>query len=98
MSDPIIQIDHLSHAYGGRTAVADFNLTVRPGEIFGFLGPNGSGKTTLFRILSTLIPIREGNVSMCGLDLKTQREEIRRQMEKNIAQCAIASPAAIQTL
>lgn len=80
MPEPILQIEHLSHAYGDRVAVNDLNLTVQPGEIFGFLGPNGSGKTTLFRILSTLIPVRDGNVSLFGLDLKTQREAIRQQI------------------
>ena len=80
MPEPILQIEHLSHAYGDRVAVDDLNLTVQPGEIFGFLGPNGSGKTTLFRILSTLIPVRDGEVSLFGLDLKTQREAIRQQI------------------
>ena len=80
MSDAIVQVDHLTHAYGDRTALADLSLSIRPGEIFGFLGPNGSGKTTLFRILSTLVPVSTGQVSMFGLDLKARRTEIRRQI------------------
>ena len=63
MARPIVDIRHLTHSYGDRTAISDLSLQVEPGEIFGFLGPNGSGKTTLFRILSTLIPPTAGEVT-----------------------------------
>jgi len=59
---PIIQIHSLTHRYGQRVALANVSLEINAGEIFGFLGPNGSGKTTLFRILSTLIEPKEGQV------------------------------------
>jgi ABC-2 type transport system ATP-binding protein len=80
MPQPIIHIDCLSHAYGGRRALDNLSLDIHPNEIFGFLGPNGSGKTTLFRILSTLIPPRSGQVAMLDLDLATQRDDIRRHL------------------
>lgn len=80
MPEPIVQIKNLTHSYGERIALNNLNLSIHPGEIFGFLGPNGSGKTTLFRILSTLLPVRDGDVSILGLDLKTRREAIRRQI------------------
>ena len=80
MPDPIVQIQNLTHSYADRVALNDLSLTVDRGEIFGFLGPNGSGKTTLFRILSTLIPVKNGAVAMLGMDLKSRREEIRRQI------------------
>jgi ABC-2 type transport system ATP-binding protein len=80
MPDPIVQIDHLSHHYGVRAALTDVSLSVKPGEIFGFLGPNGSGKTTLFRILSTLIPPQRGTVMMMGLDVAAQRDLVRKQI------------------
>jgi ABC-2 type transport system ATP-binding protein len=78
--DPIVQIEHLTHAYGQRVALNDLSLRVDRGEIFGFLGPNGSGKTTLFRILSTLIASAPGAVRILGLDLATHRDDIRRQI------------------
>jgi ABC-2 type transport system ATP-binding protein len=81
--ESIVRVDHLSHDYGGkppRLALCDLSLEVRRGEIFGFLGPNGSGKTTLFRILSTLIPVAPGKITMLGLDLAEHRDELRRQM------------------
>ncbi len=78
--DPAITVSHVSHRYGDRTAVDDLSLEVAQGEIFVFLGPNGSGKTTLFRVLSTLIPLQAGKVSILGHDLTTQTAAIRSQI------------------
>ena len=78
--EPIVQLSHLSHAYGERVALDDLSLDVNAGEIFGFLGPNGSGKTTLFRILSTLIPAPANAVKMVGFDAATQFADIRRRI------------------
>jgi ABC-2 type transport system ATP-binding protein len=75
-----IAVDHVTHRYGARTAVDDLSLAVATGEIFAFLGPNGSGKTTLFRVLSTLIPLQAGAVSILGYDLRDQAQAIRRQI------------------
>jgi ABC-2 type transport system ATP-binding protein len=76
----IAEISHLTHAYGTRTALDDFSLTVQAGVIFGFLGPNGSGKTTLFRILSTLIPVAPGRVKVLGIDVADDRDSVRKQI------------------
>ena len=51
----MIETEGLVHDYGERRALDGVSLAVRPGEIFGLLGPNGGGKTTLFRILCTLL-------------------------------------------
>ncbi|MDB5293366.1 MAG: daunorubicin resistance transporter ATPase subunit [Phycisphaerales bacterium] len=80
MTDPIIDITHLTHRYGSRVALDDLSLQIQPGEVFGFLGPNGSGKTTLFRILATLIPVEPGHVKLFGLDAAEERDRIRRQI------------------
>jgi ABC-2 type transport system ATP-binding protein len=80
MTDPIIDIQHLTHRYGERIALDDLSLQIGAGEVYGFLGPNGSGKTTLFRILSTLIPVEPGHVKMFGLDAAEGRDSIRRQI------------------
>jgi ABC-2 type transport system ATP-binding protein len=76
----VVEIDHLTHAYGTRVALDDLSLRVEAGEIFGFLGPNGSGKTTLFRILSTLIAAPPSKVRLLGLDPATNRDAIRSQI------------------
>ena len=44
------------------------------------LGPNGSGKTTLFRVLSTLIPLQQGEVQILGNDLRRQADAIRAEL------------------
>ena len=77
---PIVTIEKLSHDYGQHRAIDNLSLGVFPGEIFGFLGPNGSGKTTLFRILCTLMKAQQGQVRILGLDVNTQRDEIRKQI------------------
>lgn len=46
----------------------------------GLLGPNGSGKTTLFRLLTTLLTLQSGRLSVCGLDLRTQQNLVRRRI------------------
>jgi ABC-2 type transport system ATP-binding protein len=76
-ADSAIVVSHVSHRYGSRAAVDDLSLDVREGEIFVFLGPNGSGKTTLFRVLSTLIPLQEGSVSVLGHDLLSEQLAVR---------------------
>lgn len=48
--------------------------------IFAFVGPNGGGKTTLFRLLSTLIPIQQGDVSILGCRLPHEVQQVRRQI------------------
>lgn len=71
---------HVSYRYGDRLAVDDLSLDVAAGEVFVFLGPNGSGKTTLFRLLSTLIPLQEGEISILGDDLRRKTTAVRRQL------------------
>jgi len=82
MPAPVATIDirGLSHAYGGRPALIDFDLSVARGELVAVLGPNGSGKTTLFRVLSTLVPLQTGVATIAGCDLARQTAEIRRRL------------------
>jgi ABC-2 type transport system ATP-binding protein len=75
-----VEIVHLAHRYGEREAIRDLTLSVREREIFAILGPNGSGKTTLFRVLSTLIPIQQGEVRILGSDLRHDGYAIRSQL------------------
>ena len=67
---PAIQTEALVKRYGrgGATALKGLDLTVAPGEVFGFLGPNGAGKTTTIRILLDLIRPTSGSVRVLGLD------------------------------
>jgi len=81
MSDEsAIVVSHVSHRYSDRVAVDDLSLEIQQGEIFVFLGPNGSGKTTLFRVLSTLIPLQTGEVTILGHNLRTQTTALRGKL------------------
>ncbi len=55
--------------FGGLRALADFALTVAPGEIHGIIGPNGAGKTTAINALTGFLPRNEGRVSFEGRPL-----------------------------
>jgi len=75
-----IKIEDVRHSYGERAALKGISFDVRPGEIFGLLGPNGSGKTTLFRILSTLMLPLAGRAVIAGFDAARQPDEVRRRI------------------
>jgi ABC-2 type transport system ATP-binding protein len=64
-------------AYGERQALRGVNFDAESGSSFGFLGPNGSGKSTLFKLLSTIVPLQKGAVSILGHDLKSHPAAIR---------------------
>ncbi|MDA8065872.1 MAG: ABC transporter ATP-binding protein [Thermaerobacter sp.] len=67
----LIEAAGLAKNYPGRAqpAVADLNLRVAAGEIFGFLGPNGAGKTTTIRMLAGILRPDGGRVRVAGVDL-----------------------------
>ncbi|OGX05201.1 MAG: hypothetical protein A3G87_06845 [Omnitrophica bacterium RIFCSPLOWO2_12_FULL_50_11] len=65
MDKPVIEVQHLSVTFNGRTVLSDLNFTLREGEIAALLGPNGSGKTTLIRTVLGLVPYR-GRVLIYG--------------------------------
>jgi ABC-2 type transport system ATP-binding protein len=79
-TSPAVEIAHLAHRYGEREAIHDLSLSIFEREIFAVLGPNGSGKTTLFRVLSTLIPLQQGEVRILGHDLRREGSAIRSQL------------------
>jgi ABC-2 type transport system ATP-binding protein len=64
-----IRLDRVSKAFGNLTAVDDLSLAVRPGEVYGLIGPNGSGKTTTVRLLVGLYRPTAGRVTLDGLNL-----------------------------
>jgi ABC-2 type transport system ATP-binding protein len=78
--EPALKAQHLCFDYGRRLALIDVGFTVRRSELFAFLGPNGSGKSTLFRLLSTLVPLQVGRVTMLGHNLETEAFALRRKL------------------
>jgi ABC-2 type transport system ATP-binding protein len=68
ISTPAIEVAGLTKLFGRSPALDGLDLTVRPGEVHGFLGPNGSGKTTTIRILLGLLRPDAGSARMLGMD------------------------------
>ncbi len=69
MNQPLLQVRGLKKAYGAIQAVGGVSFDVRPGEIFGVIGPNGSGKTTLFNSMLGQITPDEGQILLHGQDV-----------------------------
>ena len=67
--DVVIDVRGLDKFFGRHHAVRDLALSVRRGEIFGFLGPNGSGKTTSIRMLCGLLTPTSGEGTCLGYDI-----------------------------
>ncbi|UQS25008.1 ATP-binding cassette domain-containing protein [Amycolatopsis thermalba] len=67
----------LRKRYGDKTVLADLDLTVPAGTVFGLLGPNGAGKTTCVRILATLLRPDAGKVLVAGFDARRQAAQVR---------------------
>jgi len=76
----IIEVQNLVKKYGTVEAVKGISFTVDQGEIFGLIGPNGAGKTTTLQVLSTLLQITNGSVTLFGIDLEKHPEKIRKQI------------------
>ncbi|WP_306434456.1 ATP-binding cassette domain-containing protein [Actinomadura roseirufa] len=79
---PAITATGLRKRYPGASAdaVAGVDLTIAPGESFGFLGPNGAGKTTTIAMLCTLAVPTSGRVEIAGHDTRTDAAAARRRI------------------
>lgn len=80
MQRNVIEVRELEYSYGTFKAVDRISFSVREGEIFSFLGPNGAGKSTVINILTTLLPLQRGSVTIAGYDLATQPERVRESI------------------
>jgi len=65
----LLQIDKMTHYFGGLRAVYNYNLEISPGQIWGLIGPNGAGKTTIFNLITGIYRPTEGVVSLEGTKL-----------------------------
>ena len=70
----VIDVRGLNKSFGRHHVVKDLALSVRRGEIFGFLGPNGSGKTTSIRMLCGLLTPDSGEGTCLGFDIRRETE------------------------
>jgi ABC-2 type transport system ATP-binding protein len=76
---PIIEIRNLSKKYKGsdEPAIHSISFNIDANEIYGLLGPNGAGKTTTISILCGLFPPTSGEVTIDGMDIRTDLDRIR---------------------
>ena len=81
----VIEARGLVKTYGDITAVDHVDLTVEPGDVYGYLGPNGAGKTTLLRMLLGLIRPSSGSSKLfvrAGSLWLLSRPRTRRGMDE----------------
>lgn len=75
-----VDVKGLTKHFGHKVAVDHVDIAVPQGEVWGFLGPNGSGKTTTIRMLCGLLNADDGQGTCLGFDVRTQSEQIKRQV------------------
>src|SRR5688572_9070161 len=75
-----LQITNLSAGYGSRLVLREVSLEVPGGEIVALVGPNGAGKSTLIRVVSGVLPGRDGEVLLDGTDLLRQSASTRARL------------------
>lgn len=78
--DVAIAVEGLTKAFGGKVVVRDLSMTVKRGQIYGFLGPNGSGKTTTIRMLCGLLTPDRGTGTCLGYDIITESRLIKERV------------------
>jgi branched-chain amino acid transport system ATP-binding protein len=63
---PLLQVENMTHYFGGLRAVHNFNLEIEPGQIRALIGPNGAGKTTIFNLMTGIYTPTEGRIILDG--------------------------------
>lgn len=77
MTETILEVKDLTKIYDDRPVVDGISFNVKKGEVFGILGPNGAGKTTTLEMIETMRPIDGGSITICGLDVASQPQEVK---------------------
>src|SRR5947199_1702560 len=85
-----IEVEQLVREFRkGPRAVDGIDLTVSPGEIYGFLGPNGAGKSTTVLMLTTLLPPTSGRAWVGGYDIARQGSRVRAVIGAALQEAAL---------
>lgn len=89
----MIKVENLHHSYSNDEvyAVKDASFEIPEGEIFGFLGPSGAGKSTTQGILTGLLPLQKGIVTVAGYDVKTLKRKMFNKIGMSFEQSNIYS-------
>ena len=76
-----ITVEDLSFGYEkGPRCFSHFQLNIPSGARFGIFGPNGAGKTTLMHLMTGVLPFSEGRITIDGVDLKKDPQEVKRHI------------------
>lgn len=93
MSKHVLEIKNLSKKYKNTLALDNVNISIKKGDIYGFIGENGAGKTTLIRMITGLGFPNKGQINLFG---ESDLTEVNKQ-RKRIG-CIIESPALYQNM
>jgi ABC-2 type transport system ATP-binding protein len=77
-TEDVVVIEHLTKRYGSFTALDDFSLHLKSGQILGLIGPNGAGKTTAIKILVGLLRPTSGKARIADADCVADARRIKR--------------------
>jgi len=69
--EPVIRLQHVFKSYGDKQVLKGIDLEINRGQVIGYIGPNGAGKSTTVKILCGLITDYEGEVTINGVNLKS---------------------------
>ena len=72
---PVVELKNVTKVIKGKTIIDSLSFDIYEGEVFGFLGPNGAGKTTTIRMIVGLMNITEGDILICGNNVKSNFEK-----------------------
>ncbi|WP_270364252.1 ABC transporter ATP-binding protein [Enterococcus malodoratus] len=76
----MIELTGITKVYGEKKALDNLSLTIKEGEIFGFLGHNGAGKSTTIKSLVSIIEPTSGEILFDGKNLKADRLAIKKKI------------------
>ncbi|CAN5295899.1 ATP-binding cassette domain-containing protein [soil metagenome] len=85
-----IEVENLVREFKkGPRAVDGIDISVEPGEIYGFLGPNGAGKSTTVLVLTTLLPPTSGTARVAGYDVVKDGPKVRAAIGAALQEAAL---------
>ena len=76
----VLSIEHLSKSYGEKKAVDDLSLSIKAGEIYGFIGHNGAGKTTTLKSVVGILAFDAGEIKVNGISVRENPIAVKREI------------------